>query len=79
MKTKFFIFIILLFFNFSLIGQINELGKPFLINYSTKVYQANEQNWATIQDKRGVMYFGNTDGVLEYDGNEWALIPVANN
>jgi signal transduction histidine kinase len=47
--------------------------------YSPKEYRAGTQNWAITQDKRGVMYFGNTAGILEYDGVNWNTIPVSNN
>ena len=30
-----------------------------------------------MQDARGLMYFGNYRGVLEYDGIHWRLIPVS--
>ncbi len=61
-------------------GQINQFGIPFFKNYSPKEYNASEQNWAAVQDLRGVMYFGNNDnGVLEYDGNSWNQIPISNN
>lgn len=41
-------------------------------------YKAQGQNWAVIQNRRGLIYVGNNDGVLEYDGERWRLIPVAN-
>ena len=53
-------------------------GVPFIRNYSPKEYDASSDNWAIAQDKRGIMYFGNASGVLEYDGTIWALIHVAN-
>jgi serine phosphatase RsbU (regulator of sigma subunit)/ligand-binding sensor domain-containing protein len=53
-----------------------ENGLLPLQNYSSKVYKARPQNWAIIQDKRGIMYFGNNGGVLEYDGVFWRVIPV---
>ncbi|UCH95547.1 MAG: helix-turn-helix domain-containing protein [Candidatus Aminicenantes bacterium] len=56
-----------------------EQGNPFIRNYTYKEYNAHFQNWAAIQDKRGVMYFGNGHGVLEYDGSTWRLIKVTNN
>ncbi len=55
-----------------------ETGQPFIQNFSPKEYDAHNQNWAIVQDLRGVMYFGNESGVLEYDGVSWRLIPVAN-
>ncbi|MDH5604730.1 MAG: hypothetical protein OEY51_12360, partial [Cyclobacteriaceae bacterium] len=37
------------------------------------------QNWKIIQDNRGIMYFANNNGLLEYDGTSWRLHPVKNN
>lgn len=53
-----------------------ELGKPFLHNYLPKEYNAHTQNWSVVQDDRGLMYFANTQGVLEYDGASWRKIKV---
>ena len=36
----------------------------------------SEQNWSFAQDKRGVLYVANNDGVLQYDGEKWGLIPL---
>ncbi len=57
----------------------NEFGYPLITNYTPKDYSANVQNWSIIQDKNGIMYFGNVSGVLEYDGVKWRLIEVPNN
>lgn len=51
-----------------------DLGVPFITNFSYEDYGALPQNWSIIQDHRGVMYFANTGGVLEFDGSEWRLI-----
>ncbi len=59
-------------------AQNNELGLPFIRNYSPKEYRADIQNWAIVQDDRGVMYFGNNLGVLEYDGVAWRLLRLPN-
>jgi hypothetical protein len=45
-------------------------------NYSQKEYNAFMQNWYCVQDKRGVLYFGNSSNVLEYDGKNWRKIPI---
>ncbi|MCB9001342.1 MAG: hypothetical protein H6537_05135 [Bacteroidales bacterium] len=47
--------------------------------YSSNEYRAATQNWSIVQDNRGVMYFGNGVGVLEYDGHFWRLIRLQNN
>ncbi len=60
-------------------AQVKNLGLPYLINYSSEQYGAAKQNWACIEDLRGLLYFGNTQGVLEFDGQNWTLINVTNN
>jgi signal transduction histidine kinase/CheY-like chemotaxis protein len=55
-----------------------EAGRPFVRNYTPKQYGAQEQNWAIVQDDRGVIYVGNNVGVLEYDGASWRLIRMPN-
>ena len=53
-------------------------GLPIIRNYLPAEYNATPQNWSVIKDNRGVMYFANTGGVLEYDGREWRLINIKN-
>ncbi|MDQ1352283.1 MAG: hypothetical protein QG657_2589 [Acidobacteriota bacterium] len=45
-------------------------------NFSPQEYGAKKQNWSIVQDKRGLMYFANSAGVLEFDSVEWRLIPL---
>lgn len=59
-------------------GPPSEQGLPWIQNFSPREYRAQPQNWAFIQDRRGVIYAGNNDGVLEFDGVRWRLIPTAN-
>lgn len=59
-------------------AQSEEIGIPFLKNYSATTYKSHTQNWAAVQDKRGVMYFANTYSILEYDGVNWNVIKVPN-
>jgi serine phosphatase RsbU (regulator of sigma subunit)/ligand-binding sensor domain-containing protein len=58
-------------------GQSN--GRIFISNYSILDYGAGSQNWDIVQGTDGLMYFGNNEGVLQYDGVHWSVIPVANN
>lgn len=61
-------------------GQLNRYGHPIVRNYTSEEYNGVDQNWAVIQDDRGVMYFANSDkGILEYDGISWRSIPVEKN
>jgi diguanylate cyclase (GGDEF)-like protein len=55
-----------------------DTGMPLLRNFSSKSYAADPQNWAMVQDPRGLIYVGNGDGLLEFDGGRWRLIRLAN-
>ncbi len=77
-KYKFIILIFLSIYLFKQ-GHTQERGLLLSTYYSPVDYNAGNQNWAIAQDKRGIMYFANSSGVLEYDGNIWRKIPVSNN
>ncbi|RMG56799.1 MAG: hypothetical protein D6722_25845, partial [Bacteroidetes bacterium] len=74
MKCAWF-FVILFVLPGLLPGQ--ETGYPFVRNYSPRTYQASSANYTAVQDPRGIMYFGNLRGVLEFDGANWRTIPFA--
>ncbi|MBN2668056.1 MAG: SpoIIE family protein phosphatase [Bacteroidales bacterium] len=57
---------------------ISNKGKLFHEKYSVKNYLESPQNWAAISDCRGIMYFGNSNGVLQYDGDKWRSIQMTN-
>ncbi len=48
-------------------------GSPFIKNYTPQIYDSHPQNWDIAQDERGLMYFANVSGVLEFDGANWSL------
>jgi signal transduction histidine kinase/DNA-binding response OmpR family regulator len=79
-KNIFLILIILFLSDLSLFAQSSAVnnGFPFITNYSSKEYKSHEQNWDIVQDKEGIMYFGNTYGILEYDGTHWRTIKMVN-
>ena len=60
-------------------AQIKGIGLPFIVNHPRDVYNAGTQNWSVTQSSNGFMYFGNNDGILEYNGTEWNLYPMPNN
>ncbi len=45
-------------------------------NYAPETYNALEQNWGILQDRRGVIYVANQGGILEYDGVCWRQILI---
>jgi class 3 adenylate cyclase len=57
-------------------GLNPETGTFVFQRYSAKQYGASPQNWGVAQDKRGILYFANTDGLLEFDGHSWRPISL---
>lgn len=54
------------------------MGVPFIKNYLRSEYNGATQNWDMVQTANGLLYFANNAGVLEFDGNNWRLIPMPN-
>jgi len=48
-------------------------GRTFIRNFPPEEFKAATQNWNIIQDKRGILYFSNIEGLLEYDGVSWRM------
>lgn len=63
--------LLLLLIPSKLFAQVKEIGLPFVNNYPKSTYNAGTQNWSVTQSNQGFMYFGNNDGLLEFDGQNW--------
>ncbi|MCK4662585.1 MAG: GAF domain-containing protein [Bacteroidales bacterium] len=60
-------------------AQTIQGGIPYIQNYDDKDYNTPQnQFWTILQDPRGIMYFGNGSGLLEFDGTNWQLIKMPN-
>jgi len=69
-----------LFFFMSLFQSFsqNPIGSPDIINYSKDIYNGGTQNWDITQDRNGIIYFANNEGLLSYDGTYWKEYPISN-
>ena len=63
----------------SAFAEIKSVGIPFIRNFSKREYKGGSQNWGMVQSSNGLMYFANNEGVLEFDGSNWRVIPMPNN
>ncbi|RZK20730.1 MAG: transcriptional regulator [Pedobacter sp.] len=59
-------------------ADIKSIGVPYIENYQKTVYTAGNQNWSIAKDKNGVMYFGNAEGLLTFDGKYWQKYQMPN-
>src|ERR1700754_566595 len=54
------------------------LGIPAIKNYTHTDYNASTEVWDAKQDKNGILYFANNDGLLTFDGSYWKIYPLPN-
>src|ERR1700743_214996 len=59
-------------------ADIKSIGVPYVQNYTKAQYQSGNQNWSVTRDEHGVMYFGNAEGLLAFDGRYWQLYRMPN-
>lgn len=56
----------------------NTIGLPVIINYSKVDFKGGSQTWDIKQDKNGLMYFANNEGLISFDGTYWKIYPLPN-
>jgi DNA-binding CsgD family transcriptional regulator len=59
-------------------ADIKSIGVPYVQNYTKAQYQSGNQNWSVTRDEHGIMYFGNDEGLLSFDGRYWQLNRMPN-
>lgn len=59
-------------------ADIKSVGVPYVQNYTKAQYQSGNQNWSVTRDEHGIMYFGNAEGLLAFDGRYWQLYRMPN-
>lgn len=56
----------------------NTIGLPEITNYSKKDHRGGAQSRQIKQDRNGILYFANNEGVLTFDGVYWKTYPLPN-
>ncbi|MCK4663137.1 MAG: SpoIIE family protein phosphatase [Bacteroidales bacterium] len=83
-SSTLFIFLLIIYLHSIFIpnncfAQTIQGSNPYIQNYNDENYNTPEnQTWAVLQDNKGIMYFGNNNGLLEFDGTNWRLIEISN-
>ncbi|PKB18754.1 triple tyrosine motif-containing protein [Flavobacterium sp. 5] len=79
--TKYFKLLVLSIFFLpnAIKAQTKKIGIPFITNYSPKSYKAASENWDVLQDSKGMMFFANHFGIMQFDGVRWSIVTQPNN
>ena len=78
LRSIYFLLFFLLLFYASGATDIKSIGVPYVQNYTKALYQSGNQNWSITKDEHGIMYFGNADGLLSFDGRYWQMHTMPN-
>jgi diguanylate cyclase (GGDEF)-like protein len=57
-------------------AQNDIVGDPFERRYSPEELNVYPQNFDLVEDRQGLIYVANSEGVLEFDGARWAKIDL---
>jgi len=75
---KLFLLVIPFFLIFKIAYAQDLLGIPQIVNYNNEQYNGGVQNWDVQQDKNGILYFGNNEGLLTFNGRYWNIYRLPN-
>ncbi|MDW7691549.1 helix-turn-helix transcriptional regulator [Flammeovirgaceae bacterium SG7u.111] len=53
-------------------------GSPRVVHFNKSDYKGDLQFWCMAEDESGILYFGNNDGVVIYDGSSWCVVKLPN-
>ncbi|HKG67396.1 MAG TPA: hypothetical protein VKA92_00910, partial [Segetibacter sp.] len=76
MKT--ILIIIAIISNAIISNSQNTIGLPDIINYTKEDYNAGTRNGDIVQDKNGIIYFANNEGLISFDGTYWKTYSLPN-
>lgn len=54
------------------------IGLPTIKNYKSTDYNAATEIWDVHQDRNGILYYANNNGLLTFNGSYWKLYPMPN-
>lgn len=76
-KKNILFVIVFLVLNCKVIAQPT-IGIPAIKNYTHADYNAATEIWDVNQDKNGILYFANDEGLLSFDGSYWKIYQMPN-
>lgn len=59
-------------------ASFDQVGQLYARTFGPEDYDAGPFNLDVVQGPNDLVYVANEDGVLEYDGVSWRLIPISN-
>jgi DNA-binding CsgD family transcriptional regulator len=80
-RNMFLMLLVVFFFTIGMNATgttVKKVGVPAIQNIERVAYNAGTQNWSVEQGSNGVIYFGNNEGMLLFDGQFWKLLKVPN-
>lgn len=57
---------------------LKDVTSPNITHFSRSDFESDAQFWDMTADSNGVLYFGNNDGIVIYDGEHWSKLTLPN-
>lgn len=73
-----FLFFFVCFTKSNIAQSIDYYGTPHIENFDPNDNFGGKYIWSVCQDPRGIMYFGDREGILEFDGSTWRRHTIPN-
>jgi DNA-binding CsgD family transcriptional regulator len=73
-----FLIIVPLLFLFTITNAFSQGKSVNVLNFDKAHYNGANKNWSVAFDQNGYTYFGNSIGLIEFDGVSWHLNPSPN-
>lgn len=71
--------IIALFLCIAVKAQFTLTGTPQIVNFTKNTYGADSRNWSVAQNNDGILFFGNGEGLLSFNGAKWTINKLPDN
>ncbi len=62
------------FIGFPSFGQMDDAAQPAIRNFNYGEFHSDPQSWSVIHGMDGMLYVGNNNGLLQYDGVNWVKV-----
>ncbi len=59
--------------------ELTVSGRPKVRHFGRDIFKGDTQFWSACENDDGIMFFGNNDGIVIFDGSSWQTLPLPNN
>lgn len=62
----------------SSLSSVCAVNQPHVVSFTKEQYGGYSKNWSVSHSNEGIIYIGNDEGLLKFDGINWQMYPLPN-